>query len=185
MATVFVAGSMNIKRLDDRFVERLQNTVTATPAIVVGDADGADTSIQELLLDAGAESVTVYCSGEHPRNNVGNWPICKVQTKAKAGTRAYFTAKDLEMARVADRGLMIWDAKSTGTLSNVIELVKREKKCDIYVNKDRAFLTICDVEGLDRLVSRMSDSARSSAESKIGLSRLLADLVNEQFSTQS
>jgi len=43
------------------------------------------------------------------------------------------------MADVADYGLMIWDAKSTGTLSNVIELLKRKKKAVVFVNKEKTF----------------------------------------------
>src|SRR5258708_5693423 len=125
MTIVFVAGSMNIKRLHPLFMARLKNILTSNLDVVVGDAEGADTSIQVALFEMNAPSVTVYCSGLKPRNNKGNWPVQTVLSNAEAGTRAYFTAKDQEMAKVADYGLMLWDAKSTGTLTNVIELLKR------------------------------------------------------------
>ncbi len=38
------------------------------------------------------------------------------------------------MARNSDYGLMIWDCKSTGTLSNVIELLRDRKKTVVFAN---------------------------------------------------
>lgn len=89
MSTVFVAGSMNIKRLDPKFVALLEKVVASEMEIVVGDADGADTSIQNFLHEAGASAVTVYCSGPQPRNNAGNWPVHSVLSDAKPGTRGF------------------------------------------------------------------------------------------------
>lgn len=42
-----------------------------------------------------------------------------------AGSRAFHTAKDVGMVKDAGYGLMIWDAESTGALSNVMELLIR------------------------------------------------------------
>jgi hypothetical protein len=181
MTTVFIAGSMTIKRLDPLFTNRLSNIVLSKLDVVVGDADGADTSIQKALLDRNAEAVTVYCSGPRPRNNVGNWPLRNVFSEADPGTRAFFTAKDLEMAKVADYGLMMWDAKSTGTLSNVIELLKGGKTCVVFVNKEKTFITVTDVEGLRRLIGTMSDTAKMKAEDKIGLCATIQSIVHKQY----
>jgi hypothetical protein len=169
MTTVFISGSMNIKHLNPKVKERIENIVTSDFDVVVGDADGADTSIQNLLASLGCSKTTVYCSGSNPRNNVGNWPIRTVETKHSEGTRAFFTAKDLVMAKVADFGLMIWDTKSTGTLSNVIELLSCKKKSVIFVNKDKAFQTVGTVEQLEQLVGCMSDNAKQKANEKIKL----------------
>lgn len=181
MTTVFVAGSIRIKRLHPLFAERLSNIVSSNMDVVVGDADGADTSIQESLAEKNAPTVTVYCSGPQPRNNIGNWPVQNVISEAESGTRAYFAAKDMEMAKVADYGLMMWDAKSTGTLSNVIELLKRGKKCVVFVNKSKLFVTVSDIDDLRMLVSVMSETARNKAENKIRLSSKIASIANEQF----
>lgn len=181
MPTVFAAGSLNIKHLHPLFLERLRNVVASNMDVVVGDADGADKAIQESLHELGAISVTVYCSGPRPRNNVGGWPIQVVSSEAEPGTRAFFTAKDLEMAKVADYGLMVWDGKSTGTLSNTIELLRRGKKSVVFVNRDRTFITVSDVDALRKLASLMSETARNKAESKIRLSSKIADIAHEQF----
>jgi predicted XRE-type DNA-binding protein len=77
---------------------------------------------------------------------------------------------------------MVWDCKSTGTLSNVIELLRERKKSVVFVNKNKDFVTISDKSGLERLLSFMSDHARVKAEDKIGLAAKIASIPNEQFS---
>jgi hypothetical protein len=182
MTTVFIAGSISINLLHEKVQERINKIVTSGFNVVVGDADGADTSIQECLQKYRANKVTVYCTGDVPRNNVAEWPVFKVSSKAKAGSRAYFTAKDLEMVRASDYGLMIWDCKSTGTLSNVIELLKEKKKSVVFVNKNEDFVTISDKIGLDHLLHFMPEDARARAEAKIGLSSKIASIAQEPLS---
>jgi hypothetical protein len=181
MTIVFVAGSLSIKRLHARFVECVDRIVASDLAVVVGDADGADASIQQALADRGATNVTVYCSGTRPRNNVGDWPVHRVETSQEPGSRAFFTAKDLKMAEAADYGLMMWDAKSTGTLSNVIELLKRSRTSRVFVNKEQRLVTVKNVADLQELVALMSEGARDKAEQKMALSRRIASLRSEQF----
>ena len=181
MTTVFIAGSISISRLHEKVQERINKIVSSDFNVVVGDADGADTSIQECLHSYNANKVTIYCTGEVPRNNIASWPVHRVQSKARAGTRAFFTAKDLEMAKNSDYGLMIWDCKSTGTLSNVIELLKERKKSVVFVNKNKDFVTISSKPDLDNLLKFMSEHARSKAEGKIGLSAKIAALSQESF----
>jgi len=178
--TVFIAGSMNIKHLDPMVKERIDKIAAQNFDIVVGDADGADTSIQMHLLNNGSSKTTVFCSGDKPRNNVGKWPVQRVDTKFSAGSRDFFTAKDIRMAELADVGLMIWDTKSTGTLSNVIELLSRKKKSVVFVNKAKRFINIGTVEQLEELVSFMSEHARHKADEKIKLSERIGSLRHEQ-----
>jgi hypothetical protein len=180
MTTVFISGSMNIKHLDTKVKERIDNIVASEFDIVVGDADGTDTSIQQYLFNLGCSKTIIYCSGSRPRNNVGNWPIRIVETKHSEGSRAFFTAKDLIMAQVADFGLMIWDTKSTGTLSNVIELLTRKKKSVVFVNKEKTFKTVGTVEQLEALVGYMSDHAKRKADEKIKLFDRINSLKYEQ-----
>jgi hypothetical protein len=178
---VFIAGSMNIKHLDSKVKARIDNIFAKNFEVVVGDADGADTSIQTYLSSNGTTKVTVFCSGERPRNNVGKWPVQRVNTSYAQGTRAFFTAKDIRMAEVADFGLMIWDTKSTGTLSNVIELLARKKKSAVFVNKAKIFKDISTVEQFEELLSYMSEHAKQKADEKIGLFDRLNSLKHEQI----
>lgn len=181
MTTVFIAGSMNIKHLDVRVKERIANIAASGFEVVVGDADGADTSIQQYLLALGHSRTTVYCSGSHPRNNIGKWPIHVVKTEYPEGTRAFFTAKDLAMANIADFGLMVWDAKSTGTLSNAIELLARKKKSVVFVNKEKTFRTIGSIEQLEMLINCMSDHSQKKANEKIKLFDRISSMKHEQI----
>jgi hypothetical protein len=182
MTTVFIAGSIAIKRLHQKVRERIDNAVASDLSVAVGDADGADAAIQDVLASLNADKVTVYCSGETPRNNRGQWPVHQVFPLAAPGTRAFFTAKDIEMAQDADYGLMIWDSKSTGTLSNVLELLSREKKSVVFVNKAQTFVKVASVADLRDLFSYMSDHARMKAEQKIGLTKRIAALGQVQIS---
>lgn len=178
---VFIAGSMNIKHLDPKVKERLDNIVAQDFEVVVGDADGVDASIQQYLVDHGKSKAVVFCSGSQPRNNVGHWPVQRVETKHSYGSRAFFTAKDVRMAEVADIGLMIWDTKSTGTLSNVLELLSRKKKSVVFVNKAKVFKNIGTIEQLEELLAFMSEHAKKKADAKIRLFTRIDALRHEQI----
>ena len=180
MHTVFISGSMRIKNLDNNIIERINNIIDSNFKIIVGDADGVDSSIQEYLVKKNTESVVVYCSGETPRNNMGSWDIKKIDTKISPGTRAFFTVKDIEMAEDCDYGLMVWDTKSTGTLSNAIELIARKKMALIYINKVKEFLKIKNASDLEKLVSYMSESAFIKADKKIKLKDRINSFKHEQ-----
>jgi predicted Rossmann fold nucleotide-binding protein DprA/Smf involved in DNA uptake len=73
MSTVFIGGSRHVARLSDQVKERLNNIIGNAFRIVVGDAAGADKAVQKYLLDASYPHVTVFCSGDRPRNNLGLW----------------------------------------------------------------------------------------------------------------
>lgn len=178
---IFISGSLNIKNLDRLVKERIDKIISKKLEVLVGDAEGADCSVQDYLLSIGATKARVFCSGAQPRNNVGHWPVECVETSYAEGTRAFFTAKDLRMAEQADIGLMIWDAKSTGTLSNVIELLSRRKKSAVFVNKLKEFKVVGCVDELEELTRLMSEQARKKAEEKIRLADKIFSLKNEQI----
>lgn len=184
MQSVFIAGSITIKNLPTAFMEKIESLLTANLAVIVGDAGGVDAAVQQALYDRGAQAVTVYCSGFSPRNNIGKWPVRNIVSTAPEGTKAFFGAKDIAMADAADVGLMLWDAKSTGTLSNVIELTKRGKKTVVFISKRSKFVVIKDRNTLENLISMMSDGAKKLAESKIKLSSKLDSVERQQIGFQ-
>ncbi|HBM2766750.1 TPA: hypothetical protein LU093_004604 [Enterobacter hormaechei subsp. xiangfangensis] len=85
------------------------------------------------------------------------------------------------MAEAADYGLMVWDTKSPGTLSNVIELLSRKKNSAVFINKSREFVLIKEPKDIDVLISFMSASSLEKVEEKIKLSERLAQLNNQQI----
>ncbi|WP_373796946.1 hypothetical protein [Neisseria dentiae] len=179
MTTVFISGSISITNLDPLVIERIKKIVDLGYRILVGDADGVDSSIQNYLLQFDSKSTTIFCSGEYPRNNLGLWDVRSVTTNHKIGTREFFTAKDIKMAEEADYGLMIWDTKSTGTLNNVIELLKLNKKSAVFINKNKEFMAIKTPEHLEALIGYMSPAAITKADKKINIHKKISELKNQ------
>ncbi|GLR45862.1 hypothetical protein GCM10007880_63800 [Mesorhizobium amorphae] len=109
MAMIFIGDSRDIVDLPDPVVERIASIVAAEHGVLVGDAPGADTEVQALLGGHGYEHVGVFCAGEEPRNNLGDWAVYHVPPPVGAQGFAVHAAKGREMAKRADYGLMIWD----------------------------------------------------------------------------
>lgn len=86
------------------------------------------------------------------------------------------------MAKDCDYGFMIWDTKSTGTLSNAIELLKKEKTSLVYVNKEKKFVTVKNVTDLEELVSYMSEASFMQANKKLGLKTKIESFKYKQQS---
>ena len=181
MTTVFISGSMRIKNLDENVCLRLKHIVDSGFDVIVGDADGVDTSIQEFLLQHSYQNVTVYCTGGQPRNNVGRWAVKNIVSSASPGSRAFLTAKDLAMTQDCDFGLMVWDTKSTGTLSNAVELLQLDNKSRVYVNKANSFVKVTTVQDLEHLVTFMSDFAYKKADDKIKLRAKIEAIKHKSF----
>ncbi|MFA0434420.1 hypothetical protein EDB60_105258 [Vibrio crassostreae] len=167
MTKVFISGSMKIKNLDPQVLYRLKHIIDSNYEVLVGDANGVDSSIQNFFIENQYSNVTVYCTGEIPRNNLGRWKTCNITSNASPNSRAFYTAKDKAMANDCDFGLMVWDSKSTGTLSNAIELLKQEKKSRVFVNKSKEFVRIVTVDDLESLTTVMSDFAFKKANEKL------------------
>ncbi len=82
-------------------------------------------------------------------------------------------AKDLEMAKEPDYGFMIWDAKSSGTLSNILHLLEMEKKVLVYVGPLKDFHGLNRVAELPSILKNCPDEAMKTFEAKFNLSTRL------------
>lgn len=142
MTTVFISGSRHLSRLNQEVKVRLSNVVNQHFAVVVGDANGADKAVQSFLKEVGYQSVTVFCSGEKCRNNLGQWQVKPVKVEAKLTGRAFYTVKDKKMAEVADYGFVLWDGKSQGSYNNIVELLNQNKKALVYFAPKKDFVTV-------------------------------------------
>lgn len=180
MTSVFIAGSLSIKKINPSFLSRIDNIINENLSIIIGDADGVDRSIQEYLSLKKYQNVTVFYSGNQLRNNIGRWPTEQVLTEFEEGTKKFFTVKDMAMINSASYGLMLWDAKSTGTLKNVIELVCLNKKSTVFINKLASFQPVRNLEELEKLVGYMADGSIEKANQKINLKSRLLDLMNKR-----
>jgi hypothetical protein len=132
MIKVFVGGSRRIIRLNPEVALRLDRMLAKQVSILVGDAAGADKSVQQYLHVKGYRDVEVFCSGDECRNNVGDWPLRRVAVESRKRDFDFYAAKDQTMSREADSGLMIWDGRSAGTLMNALRLVRQGKQVSIF-----------------------------------------------------
>lgn len=181
MKYIFISGSMRIKNINKLVINRIDNIISENFTILVGDADGVDASIQQILADKSYRNVLVYCTGKYPRNNIGKWELTKIETDHKPNTRSFYTAKDIAMAEKCDYGLMVWDSKSTGTLSNVYELLIKGKASVVFINKTKQFIKVSNSKEFELLLSFMSDSALEKASQKIKLKEKIIAIKNGQL----
>lgn len=123
---VFISGSISIKKLPQIAIDKLNRIMEQNFTVIVGDANGIDTLVQNYLADNSYSNVNIYHSGNYIRNNVANWPTISVPSMNLTG-RALYTLKDKEMAKDADFGMMIWDGQSKGTKANITEMTKLGK----------------------------------------------------------
>lgn len=134
MNTIFVGCSRHVSRLPALARVRIENVLDNGDMVIVGDAAGANRAAQKLLRDAGYQKVTVFCSGDAPRNNLGRWPVERISVPRAVKGFHFHAAKDREMARRADFGLMVWDGQSVGTLLDLLRLIRAGRKA-VLANK--------------------------------------------------
>ena len=161
MNTVFIGGSRHVSRLPAQVKDRLNNVIRSGCHVVVGDANGADKAVQKHLLDASYDKVTVFCSGERDRNNLGQWPTRQVAPALGAKGFQFYAAKDREMALEADFGLMIWDGASAGTVLNVLRLVRAGKIAVLFNVPEKTVLNIKSAEQWDGFLAQCGDGLRA------------------------
>lgn len=153
MSVVFIGGSRAISELNAVIRERLDALIARECSILVGDAAGADQAVQQYFAERKYQDVIVYCM-DRCRHNIGHWPIRQIRRPDSRRDRAYYTLKDISMAQDASCGVMLWDAKSRGTLNNIRELLRLGKKTLAFLASENVFLKLSSVKDLSELLSR-------------------------------
>ena len=126
---VFISGSKSISALSEEVKSLLDEHIALGTEFLVGDCYGVDAAVQMYLDSKGYRNVTIYCSGETPRNNyVTGAKVRSCAEAAKGLTGSTFQyVKDIQMTQDCDQALMVWDGKSKGTGEN-IRRIKELKK---------------------------------------------------------
>lgn len=152
---VFIAGSRRLSRLNKDVRRRIDNIVDKRLTVIVGDANGVDKAVQQYLSSKNYSNVVVFCMGGGCRNNVGDWPTRTIMAADPARRDfAYYSTKDRAMAEEADYGLMLWDGRSRGTLTNIIHLVRGGKPVVVYIAPGRSFYTLRGSDHLAEILTR-------------------------------
>lgn len=157
MTSVFIGGSRAISKLNEVIREQLDNLIAKRCAILIGDANGADKSVQKYFAEKRYPNVTVFCM-EDCRNNIGNWQTRPITSPPKARGFEYYAAKDAAMAQEAKCGLMLWDGESRGTLNNVLNLLGHSKTVLVYLGPRKSFYKLANEDDLDALFARCDQS---------------------------
>jgi len=157
---IFIAGPRKVTKLNDQVKDRLENIKRNNYTVLVGDANGVDKAVQSYFNNVFYYNVIVYSVNGKPRNNVGNWDTKNIVLNQKKKDFSYYTAKDKEMAKDADFGLMIWNGKSRGTLNNIINLSRLNKKTLLYFLPGKTFITIKNLEDINKLISGCDSETR-------------------------
>lgn len=161
---VFVAGPRAVGSLNKNVTDVLARIIEKKLTVLLGDAAGVDRLVQKYFSDANYPDVFVYASNGKPRNNLGEWPICKVEVPDNVRGFNFYAQKDIKMAKDADNGFMIWNGKSKGTLNNIINLVNQNKKVVIYLIPLKRIICIDKLESVKKMVDFLGPVACSLYE---------------------
>lgn len=132
----FVSGSKSISTLPESTIEVIDLFISLEAEFLVGDCYGVDTAVQKYLESKGYSNVTIYCSGESPRNSFvtgAKVHSCAEAAKGLTG-RAFHYVKDIQMATDCDFALVIWDGKSKGSENNIKRILNLDKKHNFFIN---------------------------------------------------
>jgi hypothetical protein len=165
---IFIGGSIGISRLNARIRERLDDFMKRGNRILIGDANGADKAVQTYLAKRSYPNVTVFCMKEC-RNNIGDWPTRSIEPPSKKKDSNYYAAKDFVMFQEAQCGVMLWDAKSKGTLQNMLNLVGAGKRTLVYFAPSKDFHVLASEQDLQGLLVRCEPRDLEAAARKLGL----------------
>ena len=150
---VFVGGSRAASKLNAVIRARLDDLMKRGCTILVGDANGADKAVQTYFAQKHYNNVTVFCM-EECRNNIGGWPTRSIEPPAGRRGFSYYAAKDFVMAEEAQCGVMLWDAKSKGTLQNMLNLIAAGKRALVYFAPSKDFHVVASQQELQALLAR-------------------------------
>lgn len=157
---VFIGGSRRLSRLNQDVKRRIDNIIDKGFMVIVGDANGVDKAVQRYLSSRHYSNVVVFCIAGGCRNNIGDWPTRTIAVSDRARRDfAYYSTKDRAMAEEADYGLMLWDGRSRGTLTNIVHLVREGKPVVVYIAPDRSFYTLRQSDHLAAMPRRFSPAA--------------------------
>lgn len=165
---VFIGGSIGISKLNAAIHARLDDFMKRGNDILIGDANGADKAVQTYLAKREYRNVTVFCM-EECRNNIGAWPTRSIEPPGKKKDSSYYAAKDFVMFQEAQCGVMLWDAKSKGTLKNMLNLVGAGKRTLVYFAPTKDFHVLANEQDLQTLLARCERRYLESAAGRLGL----------------
>jgi hypothetical protein len=159
---VFISGTSKLqdksstyyrKDLPKPIKDEIDGYIRDKKKIIIGDAPGLDTAVQEYLANKHYKKVVVYGT-DYTRANKGKWKEhISDGSQYEEGSSDWHKVKDKAMQDDAMEGLAVILEKggAGATRKNVEALVSQNKKVKIYE------LRGSEVENLDRWVDKLTD----------------------------
>ena len=142
--TVFLSGKVGY---DEPIAKPIQDEVdkimSAKSKVIIGDAPGADTRLQQYLSDKDYRNVVVYTTDGNARNNVGNWVVQKIDGNRFQDERSIRRQKDIAMTKDSTRALAIMpedDRPDSAMSLNIQRLQDSGKFSRIYDYKQNKWI---------------------------------------------
>jgi hypothetical protein len=173
MTTVFLSGSRGISQLNSQIRDRIKTMMDKKFRLIIGDANGADKTLQSFLAESGYSDVIIYCSGQICRNNIGQWNVQNILVDSSQKGRNFYMQKDKEMAVKADYGFVLWNGKSAGSISNVIEMVERKKGVVVYLAPEKQFYSISDFSDFKEFINKCDKESIAGISKKLKVDDIL------------
>lgn len=132
--SVFISGSIAIKKLPYQVQNSIQTMIDKKMTILVGDAPGIDTLVQDLCNNQEYTNVMVYTITSSPRykaNKDFQEKSIFVDQEIKK-ERERQTYKDKAMSEDSTFSLVIWDGSSKGSYANILRALESHKKVKVY-----------------------------------------------------
>lgn len=162
MTNVMLGGSRHLSFIPAPALEKMNYFIEQEAWFLVGDAPGADSLFQKLLVSKKYLRVVVFTSLSEARNNFGGWETRFIETGLKSQSAAKHTVKDRKMIEIASEGLLIWDNESPGTLANAIDFVESGKSCSFWSPGDEFLWSLDSPRSLNSLLESNLKVAQES-----------------------
>lgn len=138
---VFISGSITIKKLPTCVENSLQRIKDQNLGLLVGDADGIDTMVQNYCKKMNYLNIIVYSIYSSPRYKVPEFNKKYILVKSDSKKeRERQKEKDAAMTEDSEYSLVIWDGKSKGSYQNILRALEYNKKIKVYLHSENKFL---------------------------------------------
>ena len=124
---VFLGGSKCIGRLPDKVVTLIDELMEKREHFIIGDCHGMDLAFQTYLESKHYPHVTIYCSGEKCRFNVGDWPEKHICVPDGIEGYKFYRVKDYALMKDCDAALLVYETRALATRSYIYYLKRLGK----------------------------------------------------------
>lgn len=177
---IFISGSRSITELSDNVKKFIKKYVIDNEfEVLIGDCSGVDSEVQKFLRENKYNKVTVYSSGDKPRNYYGDgidgWSSVCLKLPEVGDIREYYATKDKIMTEKCDTALAIWDGTSSATGTNIDRCLVKGKDIWLITRKNKHN----DNDAYDECVMWYDSKGYPVFVTELPINKLLVDTFEE------